>query len=383
MSPLVSRLKHTISGQINAFQQIQDQSVQWFRLQSTLKQVLLSIAAVVGAIAGVLVLIFHKYVIQALVTVADYWHELPYGRVLLFTLIFFVGFPPLIGYSALSMLCGMVYGFPGGWPLLAGATVLGSLAAFFVYRFLLRSYAERLVNHNERFRAFSEILKEDASLLLLMLLRLCPLPYSLSNGALAAIPNLSATQYFLASVITSPKMFIHIFVGHSIKNLGDTERPALAKIIDVVSIVVTGVALSTALYIIYNRMQQKLDTYHRPGNDDLIFGNFDDLESGPTVELDAGDFDEDNFIIGDDDELDALQTSENTGAANNRGMGQNRDDAKNREVSGSADPQYQISPHMESLSSVLKQRDELEVQELDIDDELDDFVKPSKGYRDY
>lgn len=307
-----------------------------------------------AAIVGSLVLIFHRYVIGTLVEFSEYLNKLKFGHLLLFTLIFFVGFPPLLGYSALSMLCGMVYGFPGGWPLLAAATVSGSFASFLVFRYVLRNQAESLVQHNEKFRAFAEILKEDASLFLLILLRLCPLPYSLSNGALAAIPNLPALTYFLASLITSPKALVHVFVGHTIKNLGDAKRPASAKFLDGLSILIAGCALSLASYIIYNRMQRKLDSYHhvqnRDGLDEMIFGNFeDDLESGPTVELDAGDFDEDNFII-EDEEDDWPSHDDLTGSS---------EDISNQKTK---DIEPLITPD---------------------DDDLDDLGKPSKAYRDY
>lgn len=355
MAPdFVNRMKRTLQGPIDSVNDLQNLTLLWYRSQSRTKQILLAIGGVLCAIAGVLVLIFHRYVIGALVDISDYLEKLKYGRLILFLLVFFVGFPPLIGYSALSMLCGMVYGFPGGWPLLASATVLGSLASFLVFRFLLRNQAERMVQHNEKFRAFAEILKEDASLFLLVLLRLCPLPYSISNGCLAAIPSLPVLTYFLASVITSPKMFIHIFVGHTIKNLGDEQRPSSAKIIDVASIVITGCALSLASYIIYNRMQQKLASYHhtQPENlDSMIFGNFeDDLESGPTVELDARDFDEDNFIIEDEDEEDhPLNTRDGTVEEENSRGHVSRDDLRSKQF----------------------------------DDDIDDLGKPSKGYRDY
>lgn len=303
---LLSRFNNMITTQNGALRDIQTRLNQWYLSHSPVQRVLLAIGGLAVSVLGVLVLIFHKFVISSLVEISNYLENLRYGHLILFVLVFFVGFPPLIGYSALSMLCGMVFGFPGGWPLLASATILGSLASFLVFRFLFQHRAEQLVQHNEKFRAFAEILKEDASLLILVLIRLCPLPYSLSNGALAAIPNLSVLTYVLASVITSPKMFVHIFVGSTIKHLGDEERPFSAKVIDVISILITGCALSLASYIIYKKMQRKLESYHngRDSNyDELVFGNFnDDLELDPNVELEAGDFDEDNFIIGDDDE---------------------------------------------------------------------------------
>lgn len=303
-----NRVGRLVSGQVNQFRSFQLNAIDWFKAQTRLRKVAIVILGFIGLVAGILVLIFHKYAIHVLTLVAEHWNSLKHGRILLFTLIFFVGFPPLLGFSALSMLCGMVYGFPGGWPILALASISGLFASFLLFRYILRDRAERIVGANHKFRALSEILKEDASLLLLILIRLCPLPYSLSNGALAAVPNLPAATYLLASLITSPKMFIHVYVGHTIINLGDEKRPASAKIIDLISICIAGLAISLASYIIYIKMQQKLQSYERthPSGDidTVIFGDFGDLEADGNVELDSADYDADNFIIEDDDDED-------------------------------------------------------------------------------
>lgn len=302
---MLNRFHSFVAEKVNAINQLTQPYRDWYENQPALKRLLVNVGVVILSIAGILLIIFHKYAIQILVQLADYWESLKYGRLILFTLVFFVGFPPLLGFSALSLLSGMVYGFPNGWPLLASASVTGSFASFLVFRYLLRDKAEHYVHANEKFRAFAEILKEDASLFVLILLRLCPLPYSLSNGALAAIPELPASTYLFASLLTTPKLFIHVFVGHTIKNLGDEQRPTSAKIIDIISVLITGVALGLATYIIYNKMQAKLNSYHtgRNASDEIIFGNFDDeLELGQNLELDSHDFDEDNFIIADDDD---------------------------------------------------------------------------------
>lgn len=307
MPAFVSSLQNIAAEQAREARKAAELFLQWFSGKTAAQKALYIAGLVAGLVVSVIVLIFHAYIIAVLVTVSDILKESRFGGFILFTLIFLVGFPPLLGFSALSMLCGMVYGFPGGWPLLAAASISGSFASFMVFRHFLRHRSEALVAQNEKFRAFAEILKEDASLFLLILLRLCPLPYSLSNGALAAIPKLSATTYLLASVITSPKMFMHIFIGHTIKNLGDQERPMSAKVLDIFSILLTGCAVSLATWIIYRKMQNKLDSYHNAGPsnasyDELIFGNFDDESaSGNNLELNSTEFDDDNFIIGDDD----------------------------------------------------------------------------------
>lgn len=306
----VSRLRAIVSTQYARLQEYSTKLSQWYREQPVWKKILVIIGLIFAAAVLVLIGIFHIYLIKLLVDLSEKWTQLKYGKLILFTLIFFVGFPPLIGFSTLSLLAGMSYGFPNGWPLLASAMVLGSFASFLVFRYLLHKQAEKLVHLNEKFKAFSEILREDSSLFLLILIRLCPLPYSLSNGALAAIPELPALTYLAASLITSPKLLIHIYVGHKLKDLGDREKPHASKILDVVSILITSLASALTTYIIYHKMQQKLDLYHAANNnngsgyDQMIFGNFeDDLESGVHVELNSTDFDEDNFIIEDEEEV--------------------------------------------------------------------------------
>lgn len=286
-------------------------SQEWYSRLTARQRILVNVGIVVGGVLGVVALILHKQLIGLLVDLLDWVYSLGFwGGVMLWVLVFGVGFPPLIGFSALSMLCGMVYGFPKAWPLLASASVLGSLASFITFKYLLYERSVRLVQLNEKFRAFLEILTDESEngggLLILILLRLCPLPYSLSNGALALIPHLSVGTFVLASVITSPKMFIHIFVGWKIKELGDLTRSGGSKFVDLISIVITMVAASVVTYVIYYKMQIKLAGYHEErmnGNvdDDLIFGNFDDDNL----------YDMDNFIIDDDIEVDNRRNTEN------------------------------------------------------------------------
>lgn len=273
---------------------------EWFQRQSRTRQVAIVAAVVVVAIAGVLGIIFHKRLVHFLRDVAVWWQDFKWGKVVLWILVFFVGFPPSIGYLALLVLCGMVYGFPWGWPLLASALIMGSFVLFLLFRYILHNQAVYLASHNEKFRAFSEILHENNSLWLLTLIRLCPLPYSLSNGALLAIPELSPVTFLLALTITSPKLLIHLFVGSKLKDLGDDSKLSLTKLVDILSIVITIAAAALTTYVIYSKMKQKLAQYERNGDnyDNMIFGNFDEELN---IELHLNDYDADNFVIDEDD----------------------------------------------------------------------------------
>lgn len=303
-------LSHDAHGAWSALQanasrinHIASQLLDWYKSQSRPRQVALAGLCFLLLAAVVALFFFHVYFFKLIIFAAEKWHSIPYGLVLLFVLIFIVGFPPLIGYTALSILTGMVYGFFPGWFLAATALTFGSFASFLVYRNFLQSYAQRFVDNNEKFKALAEVLRQDASLMLLILIRLCPLPYSLSNGALASIPELSPLTYFMASVITSPKLFFHLFVGYQMKDLSDDSHSGLRKALDVVSVAIAGVAALAVSYIIYYKVQAKLDHYHLGvdlNDENIIFGNFNDEESTiNNLELNSADYDADNFIIDD------------------------------------------------------------------------------------
>lgn len=295
------RLKLAIQQQMDAVRKAASSAVAWYESQLPLRRHLIHAIMVINIVVATLLFVYHEQIIHLLVVISDKWRGFRFGQAILFALVFFVSFPPLLGFSALSMLTGMVYGFPGGWPLLASSLILGSFCSFLVFRYALHRQATQLASRHDKFRALVEILSENNSLVLLVLIRLCPLPYSLSNGALAAVPDLPAFTYLMASVITSPKLLVHLFVGHKIKNLG-VDTTTLSKAIDIVSIVITVIASTVTTYVIYKRMQLRLDEYSVVSNthQQPIFGNFDgDLDS---MELDMNNLTTDDFIIDDEED---------------------------------------------------------------------------------
>jgi uncharacterized membrane protein YdjX (TVP38/TMEM64 family) len=232
----------------------------WAKL-STVQRVAVVAGVLVLGITAMLILIYHAALLAMLVRFSDWWRELKYGGILLFTLLLIVAFPPLIGYSTLASLAGMVYGFPGGWPILAGGTVIGSFLSFLTFRYLLHDRAMRLASTSTKFAALTRTL-EQSKFTLLWLIRLCPLPYSLSNGAISSIPSVKPWPFLVATACTTPKLLIHVFVGDRLTKMG-TEKDTASKIVDALSILLASLAGFATTYIIYTRtmaLAQKMDT---------------------------------------------------------------------------------------------------------------------------
>ncbi|KAJ9648591.1 Tlg2-vesicle protein [Coniosporium tulheliwenetii] len=183
---------------------------------------------------------------------------------LVLTVLFLVYHDSIFGWlapaakSTLLTISGFVYGFPNGWFIVATATILGSTASFLASRSLLKSLVHRLIAHDPRFAALALTLKHDG-LKLLIMIRLCPLPYSLSNGAIATFPTVHPLAFMAASAAASPKLLLHVFVGAKLGDIAEKggSMDAKTKAISYLSIVIGMVAGAATGWIIYRQTKAR------------------------------------------------------------------------------------------------------------------------------
>ena len=71
------------------------------------------------------------------------------------------------------------------------------------------------------------------------MIRLCPLPYSFSNGALSTFKTITPLNFALATALATPKLAVHVFIGARLGALaGDTSKMQTStKVINWASIV--------------------------------------------------------------------------------------------------------------------------------------------------
>ena len=120
---------------------------------------------------------------------------------------------------------------------------------------------------DKRFAALALTIKHDG-LKLLIMIRLCPLPYSLSNGALSTIPTVTWLRFAIATVIVSPKLLVHIFIGAQLGRLAEHggEMDAKTKAVSYISIVVgaiMGIATGWIIYRQTTKRAQELEAQER------------------------------------------------------------------------------------------------------------------------
>ncbi|KAI9886396.1 MAG: hypothetical protein M1823_001785 [Watsoniomyces obsoletus] len=222
------------------------------------QQIGLVVLLLAGAVLGVLFLIFNERIFAWVEPFADRWRGIKGGWLILWFLTFLTAFPPVVGYATCLTISGFLYGLPNGWFISASATIAGSFCSFLLCRSLLSTYVNRLVASDTRFAALALTLKHDG-LKLLVMIRLCPLPYSLSNGAMATFPTVRPLMYALATAIASPKLMIHIFIGGRLGALAKHggKMDAGTKAVNYLSIaggIILGVVVG---YTIYQRTMER------------------------------------------------------------------------------------------------------------------------------
>ncbi|KAI1455705.1 hypothetical protein F4805DRAFT_263962 [Annulohypoxylon moriforme] len=244
-APLGQRLMRTALSVANNMLKL-------FYTLTPLQRILAVLALVILNVLLVLGMVYSHRIFKALGPVAQGWRALPGGWVLVFLMTCLSAFPPMIGYSTCITIAGFVYGFPGGWPIVAGATVVGSLAAFLTSRTVFSGYVHSLVGADKRFVALGQVLRRDG-LLVLAAIRFCPLPFSLSNGFLATINTITPLRFALATAMATPKLFVHVFIGSRLALLAESgdEMSVGDKVINYLSMLVgsvVGIALSLFIY---------------------------------------------------------------------------------------------------------------------------------------
>jgi uncharacterized membrane protein YdjX (TVP38/TMEM64 family) len=233
---------------------LNDQVMRTFWRMTPLQRAIAVLAILAGYAILILGWIYSHSFFGWLSGVSASWRELPAGWLIVFSLVFVSAFPPMIGYSTFNTIAGFVYGFPYGWPIVAIACTLGSLAAFYASRTVLSKSIDRMVGKDPRFVALGQVLKQDG-ILYLTGIRFCPLPFSLSNGFLATIPSITPMSFAISTALSTPKLLVHIFIGSRLAVLAENgdEMSFGDRMINYLSMAVSGAVGLTVGWIVYKR----------------------------------------------------------------------------------------------------------------------------------
>ncbi|KAJ8099953.1 hypothetical protein POJ06DRAFT_120410 [Lipomyces tetrasporus] len=214
-----------------------------------------ALLVILGTLA-LLLLIFHQRIFGFIVPICESWSNMRGGVILLFLLISVTSFPPVVGYTSAVTIAGMIYGFWEGWLVAAITTPIASYCCFVACRAFFADFAHDLATNNRNFEALAFTLEHDG-LKLLWMIRMSPLPFSFSNAALSTIHTITPRNFFIATVLSTPKLFIPVFIGSRLRSLGDENADFGTKIANLFGIAVGACVAATAGWIIYQRTTER------------------------------------------------------------------------------------------------------------------------------
>ncbi|KKF94245.1 Golgi apparatus membrane protein tvp38 [Ceratocystis platani] len=242
------------------FEQARQQALTTYRMAlrrflalDPLQRVMVAVGGVVALCFALVMLVYWHRIIAGLIPVVKKWRDVRGGWVVMWFIVFMTSFPPIIGYSTASTVAGFVTIFSG--------------------------YVHRLVGQDPRFVALGQVLRRDG-LLMLTMIRFCPLPFSLSNGFLATIPTITPTAFVISTALSTPKLLVHVWLASKLALLAENGDSMSfgEKLVNYLSMGIAGVIGITVTVLIYRRTMSRAAEIVRSGNAGEEY--IEDIEQG-------------------------------------------------------------------------------------------------------
>lgn len=203
------------------------------------------------------------------------------------------GIPPINGFSSTLTLCGMAFArsepnaswqqqmgaLIQGWFIATVGLLISACLSFVTLRFILAHIQGQWrvlvkIKSDRRFRALQTAVR-DRGLIMAMLSRFCPLPYSYTNLLLASLDSLPLGTYAVSVLLTSPRLLFPLFMGAKLYDLSDkkvrSELDVQTKQLNVLFIALTMGLAIVASAVIWRETSRML------ASDEPLLGDTDEL----------------------------------------------------------------------------------------------------------
>ncbi|KAI8985387.1 hypothetical protein BDB01DRAFT_849967 [Pilobolus umbonatus] len=192
-----------------------------------------------------------------------------YGLPLMMILSIITSVPPLFGLTAVTTTTGYIYGIRRSCVWITMGAFLGSLLCYgLVRRYNLHKYIVLSDAKREIYESLEEAVGQNG-LKMVILIRLCPIPWQLTNLILSMFPSVSWHNYLLASFLASFKVNMGLWIGQQLSTLSD---PSDNNLIPRLSMLLGILLLGSVSYWIYHstlhnikrrKYSKQLDVSHK------------------------------------------------------------------------------------------------------------------------
>ncbi|CAO3635050.1 unnamed protein product [Cunninghamella blakesleeana] len=217
---------------------------------------ILTISVIIG---GYYFLQYQSFILKVIQQFAIGLRSNKYGPFILSALVALTSTPPIFGFTFMVMLNGFVYGFPLGLlPSVTGAFV-GSMICFCLIRgFHMDRYIPMPKSQEKKYQAMQEAIKEGG-LKMIVLLRICPIPWQFTNMFLSLIPTVRTKDYIITGLIGSWKVSMEVWAGSQLSNLSDNNLPPSTRRFTLITLFFGLIVFAGLIHWIYQLTNQKMN----------------------------------------------------------------------------------------------------------------------------
>jgi len=189
-----------------------------------------------------------------------------WGNLVLILALIISSLPIAIGYTALALVCGFIYGiFEGALTVLIGASLLGCSISFWICGHLGRDYVASKIASTKTSHAFVKAIRNNG-FKITVLFRFTPIPLGIQN-ALFAVCGIPYRVFIVATVIGMfPEALLWCYLGHTAQTLTDvlnnktsfgTAQQILVSV-EVIAVILLG---SIIIYFVRKSVREVIDKY--------------------------------------------------------------------------------------------------------------------------
>ncbi|CAE6439670.1 unnamed protein product [Rhizoctonia solani] len=201
----------------------------------------------------ILLSVFHKQIVTALLPAGKWVKQAPAGWLIPIALLVVLSIPPLFGAEIVHLLCGMFYGLGVGFLLVCVGTVLGEALTFFMFRYCLRSRADKLERgtSSPQWAALARVIREGGFWVALVI-RYSAIPTHIGTALFAAC-GMNFWVFLLTLVLSLPRQLAGVYIGVLAEEDAEGHPSKTDKTISTVVLVITIVITIVAMRWISGR----------------------------------------------------------------------------------------------------------------------------------
>jgi len=170
--------------------------------------------------------------------------------------VFSLGFLSLLGLPLIpfAVVAGLLFGLPFGLVGTIAGSTLGASIGFFFSRYVARKRVAQYLSRNPKFVLIDQAIHREGWKII-GLLRLCPIPFGVSNFAYG-LTNVPFRHYLFATVLGMlPGEIVAVFMGAAGRQLSEVQSSPALKILTGLGVIALIGALFVLRRIVTKRVQ--------------------------------------------------------------------------------------------------------------------------------